>query len=107
MDHVDTELGTPTDDGWSWMIVEVLGHRRHAGRTREEERFGAKFLRIDVPNKGDPETHGWTTHFYPPASLFGFTPAERDTCLKANKPYEAPARYSLTGPEENDHDDPF
>ena len=29
-------------DGWEWAVVEIFGHRRHAGRTREEERFGAK-----------------------------------------------------------------
>lgn len=46
------------EEGWEWAVVEVFGHRRHAGRTREEERFGAKMLRIDVPNKGDPATHG-------------------------------------------------
>ena len=31
-------------DGFEWAIVEVLGHRKHAGRVREEERFGAKML---------------------------------------------------------------
>ena len=40
-------------DGFEWAIVEVLGHRKHAGRVREEERFGAKMLRIDVPVHGD------------------------------------------------------
>ena len=29
-------------DGFEWAIVEVLGHRKHAGRVREEERFGQK-----------------------------------------------------------------
>lgn len=91
-------------DGWEWMVVEVMGHRKHAGRTREEERFGAKFLRVDVPNKGDPGVHGWTTHYYPPASLFGFTPAEEAACLRANKPYEAPTRLALAY-DEVDEDD--
>jgi len=39
------------------------GHRSHWGRSREEERFGAKMIRIDVPNQGDP-AKGWTTHYY-------------------------------------------
>lgn len=95
MDQVDTKPDA-ADDGWEWMIVEVMGHRRHAGRVRDEERFGARFMRVDVPNKGDPDAHGWTTHYYPPGSLFGFTPAEREACLKANKPYEPPARLGLT-----------
>ncbi len=33
---------------FEWAIVEIFGHRRHAGRTIEEERFGAKMLRVDV-----------------------------------------------------------
>lgn len=100
---------TDVDDGWEWMIVEVMGHRRHAGRVREVERFGAKFMRVDVPNKGDPEAHSWTTRFYPPGSLFGFTPADRDAVMAVNKPYEAPARVALPRyiEEEDDDDRPF
>lgn len=30
------------DEGWDWAILEIFGHRRHVGRIREEERFGAK-----------------------------------------------------------------
>jgi hypothetical protein len=37
-------------DGWEWAIVEIFGHRRHVGKSREEERFGAKMIRIDVPS---------------------------------------------------------
>ena len=29
-------------------------HRCRHGRTREEERFGSKMLRIDLANKGEP-----------------------------------------------------
>jgi len=36
-------------DGWEWMLLEIMGHRTHWGRVRQEERFGAKLLRIDVP----------------------------------------------------------
>ncbi len=60
---ITTETIHPDEDGWEWAIVEIFGHRRHAGRAREEERFGAKMLRIDVPVKGDPATHGWETHW--------------------------------------------
>ena len=84
-----------TDDGWEWNVVEVMGHRRHAGRTREVERFGIKMIRIDVPVKGNPDAHGWTSHFYPGGSLFGVTPCTREAALAANKPYEPPARLAL------------
>ena len=92
-------------DGWEWAIVEIMGHRRHAGRTREVERFSLKMLRVDVPNKGAPAEHGWATHFYPGSALFCFTPADEATCLRMNRPYAAPARYALTGPDDGDADD--
>lgn len=37
-----------------WAIVEIFGHRRHVGIASEEERFGVKMLRIDVPG---PQQH--------------------------------------------------
>lgn len=33
----------------TWGILELMGHVRMAGRITEEERFGAKMGRIDVP----------------------------------------------------------
>lgn len=91
--------------GWEWGIVEVFGHRRHVGRIREEERFGAKMMRIDIPVKGDPAANGWETHFYGGASIFSFTLTDEATALRANKPYEPPARYALTGPSDGDEQD--
>lgn len=95
----------PAEDGWEWAVVEVYGHRKHVGRTREEERFGAKMLRIDIPNRGAPETHGWTTHFYGGGAIFSFSLTDEASALRANKPYEAPARYSLPPPDEDGADD--
>ena len=97
------ELSPDADDGWSWSIVGIFGHRSHAGRTREEEKFGTKLLRIDVPLKGDPAKHGWETHYYGGASIFSFTPTDEDSVMRANKPYEPAARYRLPAPE--DHSD--
>jgi len=99
------DMNPPEDDGWTWGVVEIFGHRRHAGRTREEERFGAKLLRIDIPNKGDPAIHGWTTHYYGGSAIFSFSLADEATCLKINKPYEPPSRLALSGPELEDDDD--
>lgn len=84
----------PPEPGWEWGIVEIFGHRRHAGRVREEERFGAKMLRIDIPVKGDA-ANGWTTHFYGGASIFSFSLTDEATALAANRPYAPPslARY--------------
>lgn len=99
------EADQDATEGWEWMLVEVLGHRRHYGRVREEERFGAKLLRVDVPLKGDPTSHGWQTHYYASGSLFGLTPCTREAAITANKPYEPPARYALAGPRDHDGED--
>src|SRR5689334_12934495 len=60
-------------NGWEWMLVEIMGHRTHWGRVREEERFGSKMMRVDVPLKGDPDTHGWGTFYYSGAAIFSYT----------------------------------
>lgn len=94
--------GGSVDDGWEWAIVEIFGHRRHVGRTREEERFGAKMLRIDIPVDGDPAANGWRTHFYGGASIFSLSLTDEASAMKANKPYAPPARYALTGPSDDE-----
>jgi hypothetical protein len=98
-----TETATETkSDGWEWMILEIMGHRKHAGRVREEERFGAKMLRIDVPIKGDPAANGWETHYYGGASIFSFTLTDEASAMEANKPWDAPSRYRLPAPERDE-----
>lgn len=89
------QASTEAGDGWSWAVIEVMGHRRHVGRVREEMRYGVPMVRVDVPIDGDPEAKGWLTHFYPGSALFGETPCTRDAALKANKPYERPAQLTL------------
>ena len=90
---------TVENDGWEWAIVEIFRHRKHAGRAREEERFGAKMLRIDIPLKGDPVIYGWETHYYGGSSIFPYTLVEEAVALRANKPYEAPSRMQIAGPD--------
>ncbi len=93
------------NDGWEWCFLEIMGHRSHWGRSREEERFGAKMIRIDVPNHGDP-ANGWTTHYYGGASIFSYSLTDEVTVMKRNKPYEPPSRLRLPAPAEDD-DLPF
>ncbi|MCF1502951.1 hypothetical protein L0F51_04120 [Afifella sp. H1R] len=96
-------------EGFDWAIVEIFGHRRHAGKIREEERFGTKMLRIDVPKvnavygKADSETvTGWTTHYYGGASIFSLTLSDEASVLRANRPYVSPYRAAIPAPEPED-----
>lgn len=105
IDHANASQPTTIeDDGWQWAIVEIFGHRRHFGRAREEERFGSKMLRIDVPKEGDPTKNGWETHWYGGSAIFSFTLTDEDSVMRANKPYEAPSRYRLPAPNDPEPD---
>lgn len=110
------ETVAPLDEGFEWVIVEIFGHRKHAGKAREEERFVAKMLRIDVPTitvtqhengNGTVDTvDAWTTHWYGGASLFSFTLTDEATVMRINRPYASASRY-LAPPEDADEEDPF
>ena len=95
------------EDGWEWARVEVMGHRCHYGRTREEERFGAKMLRIDIPKKGDVAANGWETIYYGGASIFSFALTDEATVVRANKPYDPAARLTYSEPEDGNEDYPI
>lgn len=105
------EAAAVEEDGWEWAIVEIFGHRKHVGRIREEERFGAKMLRIDVPVDGDPAAKGWITLWYGGASVFSMTLTNEASAMKANKPYAPPARYAISAPSDKEDEygdgDPF
>lgn len=97
-----SEDQTPADGPIEeFAIVEVFGHRRHAGRIAEVERFGAKFLRIDIPIDGAFDKGRITSHFYGGASIFSMTLCDRKTAEKANVGFEA-GRLSYQEDEEDD-----
>ncbi|CEJ15979.1 hypothetical protein BN1110_06330 [bacterium YEK0313] len=109
MDTIEAVAPPPPEDGWDWGMLEIMGHRRHAGRYREEERFGSKMIRIDVPkviiDRGDDagappvlKAETWQTHFYSGGAIFSLTPATEAAVLEANKPYESPYRARLPAP---------
>lgn len=86
-----------------YSIVEVFGHRKHAGRIYEVERFGTKLLRIDIPKDGD-FAKGFATHFYGGPSIFSMTPCDLASVQRANKPYQPASR--LTYAEQDEEDEP-
>ena len=61
-----------------WAIVELMGHVRLAGRVSEEEHFGAKLGRIDVPDGAG----GFTTQFFGGGSVYRVTPTTEEIARK-------------------------
>ena len=56
-----------------WAIVELMGHRKLAGRVSEEQHFGVVLMRIDVP-KNDT----MITQFYGGSSIYCITPTTEE-----------------------------
>jgi hypothetical protein len=128
-----TEIDTPKKpepnlpDGFEWIRVEVFGHRSHYGRGMEVEKFGAKQLRIDVPQLGwteptaekpEPEIviNSWVSLFYGGSAIFSHALTDEATVMKANRPRYAPGRLlaapvtsgaSQEGPGDEDGEIPW
>lgn len=62
-----------------WMIIELLGHRRFAGRVREVQLAGAGFLRLDVPAAGDSPAR---TQYVSPSSVYALHPVDETTARR-------------------------
>jgi len=60
-----------------WYILELMGHRRLAGRVTEKTIAGAGFLRIDVP--AEEPGASVATQFYPPSAVYCMTPTTEAT----------------------------
>lgn len=56
-----------------WCVLELMGHRRVAGRVREVQLAGAGFLRLDIPAT---EGHGAQTQFISPGSVYALHPVD-------------------------------
>lgn len=56
-----------------WAIVELMGHVRIAGLVTEEERFGAKLGRVEIPNGAE-----FVTQYFNGASLYRLTPTTEE-----------------------------
>lgn len=89
-----------------WAILELMGHRRRAGRVAEVEMFGGKLLRIDIP-AGDGEV----TEFYGATSIYSLRPATEEVARRAAgqlgdpRPVQ-PVDYRLSPPRDEFADDP-
>lgn len=83
-----------------WVILEIMGHRRLAGRLTEQEIGGSGFLRLDVPSEPP------VTQYYAPGSVFAIHPVAEEVARAAarhNRP--APVhRWELEAPQPEDDD---
>jgi hypothetical protein len=64
----------------AWAVVELLGHRRLAGRVTEQTIAGSGFLRIDIPGEGDVFQQ---THLVNPSSIYAITRVSEETARVA------------------------
>ena len=58
----------------AWAVVELMGHVKVAGLVTEEERFGVKMGRIDIPMKDG----GMTTQYFGGGSVYRMTPTTEE-----------------------------
>jgi hypothetical protein len=88
--------GEHTERFTEWCVVELMGHVRMAGLVSEEERFGVKMGRIDVPN---PDGSMFTQYFGG-SSVYRITPTTEDIAraVAARNVPQPVQRYELPAP---------
>lgn len=93
---------TTTEPFEGWVILELMGHRRLAGRLSEAQIAGRSFLRIDLPGPRDEET----TQFYAPSAVYAITPTTEETARQvAALGRPAPVQRWELPPTEGDEPD--
>lgn len=95
-----------------WAIVEIMGHKRFAGRVTEQSLGGVSFVRIDVPLVigSDGQTLPPFTKLFGAASIYCISPCTEETArlfacqLRAESfsRYEAPRLPAPTPAPERD-----
>jgi len=89
------------DEQEYWAVVELMGYVRMAGKVSEVERYGAKCVRIDIPDGA-----GFKTQFFGGASLYRETPCTEEVgraiaarCMPAPiNAWDMPQRPALVAP---------
>lgn len=64
-----------------WAILELMGHRRLAGKITDAVIGGGAFLRIDIPMDDDK----WTTQYYSPQSVYCISPVSEELARMVSK----------------------
>lgn len=111
--RVQMETGTvkhePLKEAEEWVVLELLGHLKLAGRVTEEERFGTKLGRIDIPM----EDGSFVTRYFSGAAVYGMTPVTETVARQVAKglshypvqPWGYPKQITTNSYREDDDDD--
>lgn len=92
-------------DADEYARVEIFGHRLHFGRILDVDRFGAKFIRVDIPTDGDFDK-GYTTVVYGGSAIFSITPTTRAEVERFNgRSHPIGLLTSQSSDEASDDDD--
>lgn len=67
-----------------WAILELMGHRRLAGKVSETAILGGSLLRIDIPGEDGKST----TQFYSPAAIYCLTPTTEVIAREVAKQFD-------------------
>lgn len=92
-----------------WAIVEVMGHKKYAGRVTEQQLAGAALVRVDVPEvKVGERVHPAFTKLVGVGSIYMLTPVTEELARKAAAriayegaeviPVYIPAERQIAGP---------
>lgn len=75
-DHeADADTAAP-----EWAVVEIMGHRQHAGQILEVTRFGATLIEIREYGTGDDKPY--RVHQYGGPAIFSITPCTAEYARK-------------------------
>lgn len=88
----------------TWAILELMGHVRIAGRITEEERFGTKMGRCDIPG---PDDTIYATQYFGGASVYRMTPTTKEIATQVALQYQPRPATALTHSpisHDDDHD---
>lgn len=64
----------------TWAVVEIMGHKRIAGRVTEEPIAGTNMLRIDVPEVDGRPAY---TVYHGGSAIYGITPCSEELARRA------------------------
>ena len=96
-----------------WALLELMGHRKLAGRVSEAVIGGTALVRIDVPTGDD----SFATQYYGGSAMYCITPTTEEIARKVAEHYQpepvhpwelrppTPARLLPAG--DDDDDEPF